>query len=331
MRKTTLPRISANGFGIWLMRWIVLTALLTLLPALALAQMPKKYTDGHHNQVTFPLGDLSFADEVVSFQMGEPHAAPPYSDPKNALGPPDYHEVTDPKYTTLGCGGVLTLRFSDNVLIDVRGPDLYIFEIGPQIEPTRLEISENGAQWIDIGRISGGTAAIDIGPQAKTGDVFHYVRLTDLRQECSSGFPGADIDAVGAIGAGLQISLNSAVLFEFNQYDLKPEAQHELSRVVSLIRQHKGSSVLVEGHTDAVGSAEYNQELSANRAKSVRAFLEAQTKGAAIHFNSRGYGKSQPIASNETEDGRAKNRRVEITIVPAGAAPRSNLQNDCDL
>jgi hypothetical protein len=142
----------------------LLTALLMLVAATAPAQIAKTYRDGHKGTVTFPLGDLSFADEVVSFQMGEPHAAPLYSDPKDALGPPDYDEKTDTKYTTLGCGGVLTLRFTDNVLIDVKGPDLYVFEIGPDIEPTRLEISKDGEQWVDIGEISGGTAAVDIGP-----------------------------------------------------------------------------------------------------------------------------------------------------------------------
>jgi OmpA-OmpF porin, OOP family len=298
----------------------VLAALLMLVAATAPAQIAKTYRDAHKGTVTFPLGDLSFADEVVSFQMGEPHADPLYSDPKDALGPPDYDEKTDTKYTTLGCGGVLTLRFTDDVLIDVKGPDLYVFEIGPDIEPTRLEISKDGEQWVDIGHISGGTAAVDIGPHVKSGDVFHYVRLTDLKKACGGQWPGADIDAVGAIGAGLRISFNSAVLFDFNKYDLKPEAQHELARVVGLVGQYKGGSVLVEGHTDAVGSADYNQTLSANRAKSVRDFLEVQTKGEGIHFNSRGYGKTRPIAGNETEDGRAKNRRVEIAIIPAGTA-----------
>jgi OOP family OmpA-OmpF porin len=131
-----------------------------------------------------------------------------------------------------------------------------------------------------------------ISGHMKPGDVFHYIRLTDLKKACGGQWPGADIDAGGAIGAGLRISFNSAVLFDFNKYDLKPEAQHELARVVGLVGQYKGGSVLVEGHTDAVGSADYNQTLSANRAKSVRDFLEVQTKGEGIHFNSRGYGAS---------------------------------------
>jgi OOP family OmpA-OmpF porin len=324
---TNVPGICLNPFGFRPMRRIVVLAgLLALLPALAQTQTAKTYRDGHKGTVTFPLGDLSFADEVVSFQMGDPHASPLYSDPRDALGPPNYDEKTDTKYTTLGCGGTLTLRFVDNVLIDVEGPDLYVFEIGPDIEPTRLEISKDGEQWVEIGEISGGTAAVDIRPHVNPGDVFHYIRLTDLRKACGGQWPGADIDAVGAIGAGLQITLNSAVLFDFDKYVLKPEAEHELARVVGLLSKYRGGSVLVEGHTDGLGSADYNQTLSANRAKSVQDFLEVGTKTAGIRFRSRGYGKSRPIASNETEEGRAKNRRVEIAVVPAGAASSPMLQ-----
>ena len=102
---------------------------------------------------------------------------------------------------TSGCGGVLTLRFTDNVLVDIPGFDLYVFEIGPMTEPSHVEISADGDRWIDIGNIEGGTAAIDIGPHVKAADIFRYVRLTDLKSDCDSAYPGADIDAVGAIGA----------------------------------------------------------------------------------------------------------------------------------
>jgi OmpA-OmpF porin, OOP family len=64
--------------------------------------------DGKGNRVTFPLGDVSFGDEVVSFKIGDPHAAPRYSDSKEALGPPNYDQIKDTNYVTLGCGGVLT-------------------------------------------------------------------------------------------------------------------------------------------------------------------------------------------------------------------------------
>jgi hypothetical protein len=87
-----------------------------------------------------------------------------------------------------------------------------VFEIGPMIEPSHVEASADGERWIDVGNINGGTAAIDIGPHVKPADVFHYVRLTDLKSDCNSAYPGADIDAVGAIGRSAR-ALNTGVLF----------------------------------------------------------------------------------------------------------------------
>ncbi len=95
----------------------------------------------------------------------------------------------------------MTLKFVDNVLIDVPGPDLYVFEVGPAVQPTELSISNNGATWINIGKISGGTAEVDISQFVKPGDEFYFVSVTDLKSDCSGEFPGADIDAVGAIGS----------------------------------------------------------------------------------------------------------------------------------
>ena len=192
----------------------------------------KSYPGGQGGMVFFPLGDLSFPDEIVSFQSGNPAASNEWDrDPKFTLGPPDYDKSKDVNYTTLGCGGVLTLRFIDNALVDIDGPDLYVFEIGPDVEPTSLAISEDGTKWIEVGAISGGKASVDIHDFAQPGELFHFVRLTDLKSACRSSWPGADIDAVGAIGSVLQFSLSSSVLFDFNMFELKPEAREELVRI----------------------------------------------------------------------------------------------------
>ncbi|MDM0117915.1 hypothetical protein QTI66_38155 [Variovorax sp. J22R133] len=181
-------------------------------PIYGAAQTPKTYVDSRGNKIDFPLGDLSFADELVSFSIGAPAAKDPYSQSSAVLGPPNFRDDSQVPipYTTLGCGGTIQLRFQDNALVDVKGPDLYVFEIGPAIEPTNLAISEDGLKWIDIGKVSGGTAAIDIAKYVRPGAVFHYVQLTDLKSDCGGDWPGADIDAVGAIGSALQISLDAS-------------------------------------------------------------------------------------------------------------------------
>ncbi|MGB3562295.1 MAG: OmpA family protein [Thermoanaerobaculia bacterium] len=302
-------------------QWI---ALLLLLPAVALAQgnddPGRSYPDGHGGEVFFPLGDLSFADAMVSFEEGDPHATTDGDRiPTETLGHPDYTD--DDNYLTLGCGGTIVLRFEDNALVDLEGPDLYVFEIGPAVEPTSLAISSDGTTWTEVGEISGGRADVDIADHVETGAVFHYVSLTDLRSDCSSTWPGADIDAVGAIGSALKLILEGAVLFDFDKHDLKPEATTVLTDLALKAKALGAVRLVVEGHTDAVGSDSYNQTLSEKRAGAVRVFLEQQQTLSGVVIDQRGYGESRPVDSNDTEEGRARNRRVEIIVIPGSAAP----------
>jgi OOP family OmpA-OmpF porin len=210
----------------------------------------------------------------------------------------------------------LTLKFSDNVLVDIEGPDLYVFEIGPAIEPTNLAISKDGQEWIEIGKISGGRADVDISPFVKPGETFRFIRLTDLKTECGSAWPGADIDAVGAIGSAIRISLKSSVLFDFDKSTLKPEAAEELHGVALKIKELSNVRIIIEGHTDNFGTDEYNWDLSRKRAASVRDYFISQEGMEKSGIESSGFGESRPIATNDTEEGRAQNRRVEIIILP---------------
>lgn len=117
----------------------VVARLTTLLLVFAGVAAGQEYVDEKGHKVSIPLGDISFADEVVVFEKGKPAAPAGNSQPEQALGPPDHDKKTN--YVTLGCGGTLALRFTNNALVDVEGPDLYVFEIGPNIEPTELSTS----------------------------------------------------------------------------------------------------------------------------------------------------------------------------------------------
>lgn len=236
----------------------------------------KEYPDGHGGYVYFPLGDISFAIKVVSFEKGDPSAADKDSQPEETLWIPDYDASKEDNYTTLGCGGVLTLQFIDNVLVDIEGPDLYVFEIGPAIEPTNLAISKDGQEWIEIGKISGGRADIDISQFVESGDTFNFIQLTDLRTDCGGAWPGADIDAIGAIGSALRISLKSSVFFDFDKSTLKPEAKKELHDVALKIKEHSIERIIIEEHTDNIGTEEYNLELSMKRAAAVKDYFISQ-------------------------------------------------------
>jgi outer membrane protein OmpA-like peptidoglycan-associated protein len=278
----------------------------------------KYYPDGHGGKVYLPLGDISFADEVISFYHGKPQAIPSASDSSQALGIPDYDSLNIKGFVSLGCKGSLVLHFKDNALVNIKGPDLYVFEVGKYIEATELSISKDGRKWIRVGKIKGGKASVDIGDSVKPGEVFHYVRLTDLGDECRGNWPGADIDAVAAIGAARHISLKSSILFSFDKATLKPEAVKEFDKVLSDLKSSPGSELIIEGHTDSLGNKGYNERLSVQRALSVKNYFAGKLNGADYKILSFGYGSAYPVATNKTKEGQELNRRVEIIIVPPG-------------
>ncbi len=298
-------------------------ALVTLGLSAAVAQdLSRTYADSRGRPIVFPLGDASFADEVVSFTVGNPPPRDPrWGDPKTTLGPPDYNpKRVDPKApanVVLGCAGVLTVRFSNNVLVDVPGPDLYVFEVGPAVEPMHLAISQDGTTWTEVGDIRGGTAEIDIAKAAKPGDRYRFVRVTDLKRACGGPFPGADIDAIGAIGSALQLSFDASVLFDFDRAALLPRAQSALADAAAQIATYPGAAVVVEGHTDNLGTAGYNAKLSQARAEAVRAFLLSRPELKGRDIAAKGLGSTHPVAPNDSDAGRQQNRRVEIVIVPS--------------
>jgi len=120
-------------------------------------------------------------------------------------------------------------------------------------------------------------------------------------------------DSVQAEPAQSEVITLSDVLFVFNQSELTPTAKSQLDALMSKFEDADVVSIKVVGHTDSVGSDAYNQALSERRASSVAEYLLSQ--GVAPNkVTSEGKGKSQPIADNETEEGRAKNRRVELHI-----------------
>jgi outer membrane protein OmpA-like peptidoglycan-associated protein len=111
---------------------------------------------------------------------------------------------------------------------------------------------------------------------------------------------------------GLIVNI-SDVLFDFNKYTLKPGAREKMAKVAGILLAYPGLRIQVEGHTDSVGSEEYNQKLSEQRAYAVRDYLVAQAVAAAS-VSAVGYGKTRPVASNDNAAGRQQNRRVELVV-----------------
>ncbi|MBL1379383.1 OmpA family lipoprotein [Zobellella iuensis] len=116
-------------------------------------------------------------------------------------------------------------------------------------------------------------------------------------------------------GDNIILNMPSAITFAVNSADLSPNFYNTLSGVALVLKEYDKTWVHVVGHTDNTGSASHNQGLSERRAASVGQFLISQG-AAANRFNIHGVGFNQPVASNDTEQGRAQNRRVEITLSP---------------
>lgn len=158
--------------------------------------------------------------------------------------------------------------------------------------------------------ISSGETTIN-AHYAKNGrNIWTYILLG--AEEYS--FKVADAGAASQLAADLAKTCHVAlrgVLFDFNKATLKPESDATLQNVLGLLKKDAALKVEVQGHTDNVGNDTYNQTLSEARAKSVMAWLTGHGI-AANRLTFKGYGKKVPVATNDTDEGRAKNRRVEI-------------------
>jgi outer membrane protein OmpA-like peptidoglycan-associated protein len=265
--------------------------------------------------VYLPLGDVSFVDEVLDAKYISGNIQFPK---ENCIGTPDYVLMNDLKKNkgiySLGLKGTLTIKFTNNAIVDVNGPDLFVFEAG-QIEPTNLEISKDGVNWIEVGKISGGTASVDISKVTKPNDYFYYVRLTDLNTQ--STVAGADIDAVAAIGAAIKLSLNAEVLFDVGKANLKAEGITAIKKLAQQLQSIPNAQLYIDGFTDDIGTDEANTKLSVQRAQAVAAVLKAELKNkTGFVYKETGKGKANPVVPNSSEENRKKNRRVEILVSP---------------
>jgi outer membrane protein OmpA-like peptidoglycan-associated protein len=128
--------------------------------------------------------------------------------------------------------------------------------------------------------------------------------------EIERDIEGAKVERVGE---GIKITFSSGILFDVNRADLKDFSRAELAKLSTILNKYDDTNILLAGHTDSTGSDEYNLRLSRRRAQSVSDYLSIQNVNPE-RYTVYGYGKSDPIASNNTAAGRAQNRRVEVAI-----------------
>jgi outer membrane protein OmpA-like peptidoglycan-associated protein len=163
-----------------------------------------------------------------------------------------------------------------------------------------------------IGRATGNTAlGAIIG--ATVGGVTGAVignKMDKQAEELKKEVPNASVERVGE---GIVVELSDKVLFSFNKADLSPASKQSLDKIIVVLNKYPDTNIEIQGHTDNKGTSEYNQTLSVKRATSVYQYL-ADNKIPISRLTTKGFGEEAPKYTNDTEEGRAQNRRVEFLI-----------------
>jgi len=161
----------------------------------------------------------------------------------------------------------------------------------------------NGELGAVIGGVIGGGAGVLIGN-----------KMDKQAQKIEEEIPGAQVERVDH-GIVITFDESSGVYFDTNKYNINAASQTTLDKLISVFKEYPDTNLLVVGHTDSQGAEEYNMTLSKNRAYAVTNYL-TQNGISSGRLTTNWFGETQPIHDNETADGRAKNRRVNIAVLP---------------
>jgi OOP family OmpA-OmpF porin len=162
--------------------------------------------------------------------------------------------------------------------------------------------AEDYATGIGIGAVAGGLI----------GGIFGHCAFDPLEEEPPPTPPVAEASAP-VVTVKKKIVLRG-VTFDFDRATIRPDAAAILAEAARILREESDLDVAVDGHTDAMGTDAYNQRLSERRARAVEESLVRLGVGAS-RLRPQGFGETRPVASNETEEGRAQNRRVELNVI----------------
>jgi len=164
-----------------------------------------------------------------------------------------------------------------------------------------------------IGKAAGNTMLGAILGVAVGGAAGAYIGnyMDKQAAEMKRDLEGAKVERVGE---GIKITFDSGLLFDVDKATLKPQSMENLKKLAATLQKYEDTNILLEGHTDNTGSDEHNLELSRLRAQAVANYL-ATLQVSSTRFTIMGYGEAQPLASNETVDGRQTNRRVDLAVM----------------
>lgn len=163
-----------------------------------------------------------------------------------------------------------------------------------------------------IGKTLGNTAAGAIGGAVVGGTVGAIIgqNMDRKAKELNEEIDGVTVQRVEE---GIAVSFDSGILFDFDSSSLRPEGYKNLRKLVGIINRDDDTILMIVGHTDSRGDEDYNLRLSERRAQSANRYMVSQGLSAS-RIQIVGRGEYEPIADNDTEDGRQKNRRIEVAI-----------------
>lgn len=163
-----------------------------------------------------------------------------------------------------------------------------------------------------IGKTLGNTAAGAIGGAVVGGTVGAIIgqRMDRKAEELEKEMEGVNVQRVEE---GIAVSFDSGILFDFDSSSLRPEGYENLRKLSSILNKDEDTILMIVGHTDSRGDEDYNLRLSERRAQSASRYMVSQGLSSS-RIQIVGRGEYEPIADNTTDDGRQKNRRIEVAI-----------------
>jgi len=198
------------------------------------------------------------------------------------------------------------------LVLAIAAPNLSCSSMSNTKKGAGIGAATGGTIGAIIGHQTGNTAVGAIIGAAVGGAAGAYIGnyMDKQAAEIQRDLEGAKVERVGE---GIKITFDSGILFDVNKAELKQASRDDLTRLAGILNKYPDTNILLEGHTDATGTEEWNLELSRLRAQSVANYLAGQ-QVMETRFTTMGYGEAQPVSTNETADGRATNRRVEVAI-----------------
>jgi outer membrane protein OmpA-like peptidoglycan-associated protein len=218
-------------------------------------------------------------------------------------------------FVSLPTGSYVVLGFTDNYIEDAPGkPDIFIAEQDGAGEFAEVLVSADNVDYIHLGTAGNGkTNVFDLAKISYTGQV-RFIKI--IGNDANGQSPGFDVMNVRGL-PGANVSKSEApvvlenVLFETNKATLVKDASTSLDKLVKQLQQNQSMKIIIAGHTDSTGIESENLVLSERRAKAVLDYLVASGIDAG-RLSAQGFGSAQPVDTNDTAEGRQKNRRVEF-------------------